>query len=41
MEDKIILLILKIFTKIVSIIQIIIKKQLAGINCNNGNSLNE
>ena len=38
MEDKIILLILKIFTKIVSIIEIIIKKY---INYNNGNSLNE
>ena len=35
MEDKIILLILKIFTKIVSIIEIIIKKQQAR------NSLNE
>ena len=35
MEDKIILLILKIFTKIVSIIDIIIKKQQAR------NSLNE
>ena len=31
MEDKIILLILKIFTKIVSIIEIIIKKQQAGM----------
>ena len=41
MEDKIILLTLKIFTKIVSIIEIIIKKQQARINCNNGNSLNE
>ena len=41
MEDKIILLTLKIFTKIVSIIQIIIKKQQARINYNNGNSLNE
>ena len=40
MEDKIILLILKIFTKIVSIIEIIIKQQ-ARINYNNGNSLNE
>ena len=39
MEDKIILLILKIFTKIVSIIKIIIKKQQARINYNNGNSL--
>ena len=36
MEDKIILLILKVFVKIVSIIEIIIKKQY-----NNGNSLNE
>ena len=35
MEDKIILLILKIFTKIVSIIDIIMKKQQAR------NSLNE
>ena len=34
MEDKIILLILKIFAKIVSIIEIIIKKQ-------HGNSLNK
>ena len=41
MEDKIILLILKIFTKIVSIIEIIIKKQQARRNSNNGNSLNE
>ena len=41
MEDKIILLILKIFTKIVSIIEIIIKKQKVRINYNNGNSLNE
>ena len=41
MEDKIILLILKIFTKIVSLIEIIIKKQQARINSNNGNSLNE
>ena len=41
MEDKIILLTLKIFTKIVSIIEIIIKNQQARINCNNGNSLNE
>ena len=38
MEDKIILLILKIFTKIISIIEIIMKKY---INYNNGNSLNE
>ena len=41
MEDKIILLILKIFTKIVSIIEIIMKKQQTRINYNNGNSLNE
>ena len=41
MENKIILLILKIFTKIVSIIEIIIKKQQVRINYNNGNSLNE
>ena len=41
MEDKIISLILKIFTKIVSIIEVIIKKQQARINYNNGNSLNE
>ena len=41
MEDKIILLILKIFTKIVSIIEIIIKKQQARINYDNENSLNE
>ena len=41
MEDKIILLILKIFTKIVSIIEIIIKKQQARINHDNENSLNE
>ena len=41
MEDKIILLILKIFTKIVSIIEIVIKKRQARINYNNGNSLNE
>ena len=41
MEDKIILLILKIFTKIVSIIEIIIKKQQARISYNNGDSLNE
>ena len=34
MEDK-------IFTKIVSIIEIIIKKQQARINYNNGNSVNE
>ena len=37
MEDKIILLILQIFTKIVSIIEIIIKKQQARINYNNDN----
>ena len=42
MEDKIILLILKVFVKIVSIIEIIIKKKKqASINYNNGNSLNE
>ena len=41
MEDKIIILILKIFTKIVFIIEIILKKQQARINYNNGNSLNE
>ena len=41
MEDKIILLILKVFAKIVSIIKIFIKKQQARINYNNGNSLNE
>ena len=41
MEDKIILLILKIFTKIVSIIEIIIKKQQARINYDNENSFNE
>ena len=38
MEDKTILLILKVFVKIVSIIKIIIKKQQARINYNNGNS---
>ena len=38
MEDKIILLIIKVFVKIVSIIQIIMKKY---IKYNNGNSLNE
>ena len=38
MEDKIILLIIKVFVKIVSIIEIIMKKY---INCNNENSLNE
>ena len=41
MEDKIILLILKAFVKIVSIIEIIIKKQQVRIYYNNGNSLNE
>ena len=41
MKDKIILLILKIFTKIVSIIEIIIKKQQVRISYNNGNNLNE
>ena len=41
MEDKIILLIIKVFLKIVSIIEIIKKKQKARINYNNGNSLNE
>ena len=45
MEDKIILLNLKVFVKIVAIIEIImkkfIKKQEASINYNNGNSLNE
>ena len=41
MEDKIILLILKIFVKIVSIIEIIKNKQHTRINYNNGNSLNE
>ena len=39
MEDKIILLILQIFTKIVSIIEIIIKKQQARINYNNDNAI--
>ena len=38
MEDKIILLNIKVFLKIVSIIEIIMKKYL---NYNNGNSLNE
>ena len=38
MEDKIILLIIKVFLKIVSIIEIIMNKY---INYNNGNSLNE
>ena len=48
MEDKIILLIiilLQVFVKIVTIIEIImkkfIKKQQASINCSNGNSLKE
>ena len=45
MEDKIILLIIKVFVKIVAIIEIImkifIKKQQTSINYNNGNSLNE
>ena len=40
MENKIVLLILKVFVKTVSIIEIIIKKQ-ARINYNNGNDLNE
>ena len=38
MEDKIILLIIKVFVKIVSIIEIIMKKY---INYNNGNCLNK
>ena len=38
MEDKIILLIIKVFVKIVAIIEIIMKKY---VNYNNGNSLNE
>ena len=38
MEDKIILLIIKVFVKIVSIIEIIMKKY---IKYNNGNSLND
>ena len=41
MSDKIILLILKVFVKIVSIIEIIIKKQQARINYNSANNLNE
>ena len=41
MEDKIILLILKVFVKIVSIIEVIMKKQQARINYNNGNSLSK
>ena len=44
-EDKIILLIIKVFVKIVTIIEIIIKKiykkQQASINYNNGNNLNK
>ena len=44
-EDKILLLIIKVFVKIVTIIEIIIKKnykkQQASINYNNGNSFNE
>ena len=38
MKDKIILLIIRVFVKIVSVIEIIMKKY---INYNNGNSLNE
>ena len=38
MKDKIILLIIKVFVKIVAIIEIIMKKI---INYNNGNSLNK
>ena len=38
MKDKIILLIIKVFVKIVAIIEIIMKKF---INYNNGNSLNK
>ena len=38
MADKIILLIIKVFLKIVSLIEIIMKKY---INFNNGNGLNE
>ena len=41
MEDKIILLIITVFLKIISITEIIIKKQQARINYNNGNSLNK
>ena len=45
MEDKITLLVIKVFVKIVAIIEIImkkfIKKQQASINYNNENSLNE
>ena len=44
-EDKMILLIIKVFEKIVAIIEMImkkmIKKQQASINYNNGNSLIE
>ena len=44
-EDKIILLIIKVFVKTVAIIEIImkkfIKKQQESMNYNNGNSLNE
>ena len=44
-EDKIILLIIKVFVKIVAVIEIImkkfIKKQQASMNYKNGNSLNE
>ena len=44
-EDKIILLIIKVFVKIVAIIKIImkkfIKKQQSSINYNNQHSLNE
>ena len=44
-EDKIILLAIKVFVKIVAVIEIImkkfIKKQQASMNYNNGNSLNE
>ena len=40
-EDQIILLIMKIFLKIVTIIEIIIKKYIKKINYNNGNSFNE
>ena len=45
MKDKIILLIIKVFVKIVATIEIIMKKftkkQQESINYNNGNSLNE
>ena len=45
-EDKIVLLIIKVFVKIVTIIEIIMKKiykkqQQASIKYNNGNSVNE